>query len=486
MLPLPNDCVREIINYIKDDFSSLHSCLTVNKQFGETAAEIFWKNLWTSRSHVGFHEGAFDFWTAALRTLKSCLPNDSKDLLNHNGVTIPHPNQSNQLYYDYPSYCKTIDCLAISNMIEQVISVTHENDRPRRLAYIQHLLQEEICKLFINRNHSIPTLKLDVLPIAYLPGADRCFENLSELHCHTATPDLLFYALARICKNIQNIIIDFYDEDNLGLSGLIDVQQNLKRLECRIDELAEYQRFPAIMDVIKSNTSSFVHLELLHFTCIPPSIISSMQNLQTLKILLAKMPHDDVWEELAAIRLPKLETLHISLDSLRIESLNPLIANNNGNLTELIIDFSPRNNQSIFFNETVAQFCPNLKVFATWFLNSEFDVLEEILTKCQYLEDLFLQAFNENGYRLFKLLGKVTPKHFWTLGLLGNWCDPSDSLESCFECWEMKKNHVSLIFSMNVCIDSKHMDLILKYREKGVVRRYKTVKNPVKHEFNYS
>ncbi|CAG8801279.1 13929_t:CDS:1, partial [Racocetra fulgida] len=307
-----------------------------------------------------------------------------------------------QLMYDYPSYCKTMDCTAIFNMIEQVISVTHQNDRPRRILYIQHLLQQEICKLLIDRSISIPILKFDELPVPYFPGADKCFEKLSELYCHTAIPDFLFYALAQNCKNIQTIIIDFYDEDNIGLSGLIDVQQNLQRLECRIDEVAESQRFPAIIDVIKLNASTFVHLELLHFMCIPPQIILLMQNLKVLKILLNRMPYDDVWEELASVRLPQLEILHISLCSLRLETLHPLIAKNYGNLSTLIIDFHPTSNQSIFFNETVAQFCPNLKVFATWFLNNEFDVLEEILTKCQHLEELFLQAFdymNLNSHR---------------------------------------------------------------------------------------
>ncbi|CAG8700978.1 3572_t:CDS:1 [Dentiscutata erythropus] len=488
----PVECMREIISYIKHDFNSLHSCLTVNKKFGEIAIEIFWRNLWTSRGHNGFREGAYSFWAAVLRTLISSLPSESKDFLNNNGVTIHRLSHGKKLIYDYPSYCKTMDCLAISNMIEQVISVTHQNDRPRRLEYIQHLLQQEICKLLIDRSISIPILKFDLLPVAYFPGADKCFEKLSELHCHTATPDLLYYALAQICKHIQNIIIDFYEADNLGLSGLIDVQQNLKRLECRIDELAVTQRFPAIIDVIKSNAISFVHLELLHFTCIPPSIISLMQNLKILKIKILPddVPRNNIWEELASVRLPKLEVLHISLHSLRLETLNPLIANNYGNLSTLIIDFSPISNQSFFFNETVAQFCPNLRIFATWFLNNEFDVLEGILTKCQHLEELFLQAFDDKNlnlkiHRLFKLLEITTPKHFSKLGLLGNWCDPSDALKSCFESWKRKSNHVSLVFSRNVCIGSEHMDLILQYKNDGVIRRYNVVTDPVRHEFGY-
>ncbi|CAG8507964.1 4603_t:CDS:1 [Cetraspora pellucida] len=493
MLPIPEDfpvdCIREIITYMKYDFNSLHSCLTVNKKFGEIAIEVFWRNLWTSREHDGFSEGAYSFWAAVLRALVSSLPNQSKDFLINNGVTIPRQGHRKQLMYDYPSYCKTMDCFAISNMIEQVISVAHQNDRPRRIQYLQHLLQQEICKLLIERSTSIPILKFEnEFPVPYFPGADKCFEKLSELHCHTATPDFLFYALAQNCKNIQTIIIDFFDEDNIGLSGLIDVQQNLKRLECRIDELAESQRFPAIIDVIKSNANSFVHLELLHFMCIPPPIISLMQHLKVLKILLNEMPYDDVWEELASVRLPQLEILHISLRSLRLETLHSLIAKNYENLSTLIIDFHPASNQSIFFNETVAQFCPNLKVFATWFLNNEFDVLEEILNKCQHLEELFLQAFdnmNLNSYRLFKLLETTTPNHFWTLGLSGNWCDPSDALKSCFESWKKEKHHVSLIFSENVCISSEHMDLILQYSEEGVVRQYKIVVDPVRHEFNY-
>ncbi|CAG8744247.1 1142_t:CDS:1, partial [Dentiscutata heterogama] len=41
-------------------------------------------NLWTSRRHDGFREGAYSFWAAVLRTLISSLPSESKDFLNNN------------------------------------------------------------------------------------------------------------------------------------------------------------------------------------------------------------------------------------------------------------------------------------------------------------------------------------------------------------------------------------------------------------------
>ncbi|CAG8591329.1 13301_t:CDS:1 [Acaulospora morrowiae] len=473
---LPPSCLREIINISKGDLKTLHSCMFVNRQWCEIAVEIFWRNLWSYRYHVGFLDGAHYFWKVVLRTLISCLPNESKDFLNANGVTIPWSSYNRSPLYDYPSYCNSLDCFAVSNMIESALWEALQNDRPRRFLYIQHLMEQEICKLFISRCGTISNVTLDYIPIPYFPGAGTCFSQLSVLYCHTAVPEMLFYAMAQICKSIQKMFIEFYEDDNLGLSALVDVQQHLSYLRCKGDEIADIQSFPAIIDVIRTNSYSFVHLDIVHFLCIQPAIISTMLNLKTLKIRLDKMPHSDVWEELASVRLPKLETLQITLDSLRLESLQPLIANNSGMLSTLILDFKPKVNRSATFNETIAQFCPNLKFLVTWFLNEEFDVLEELFSKCQNLERLMLQGTNGStldGVRLFRLMSQVTTLKLMALGLKGGWSFSKEGLKTFFEGWKSKGNVITLFFDEKARLRADFIELIEKYFKKGVVKKYK-------------
>src|SRR2546429_3232981 len=139
---LSHDIVREVINYLENDHHALHSCILVDRLWCQIGIEVFWRNLWKFRFNVEVTEHTYRFWGAILRTLISCLPNSSKEILTLNGVKISLYNPKVQLF-DYPVYSKSLDCVAISAMVEMATYMAHQHERPRRLLYIQHLLEQE-------------------------------------------------------------------------------------------------------------------------------------------------------------------------------------------------------------------------------------------------------------------------------------------------------------------------------------------------------
>ncbi|CAG8588127.1 9628_t:CDS:1 [Funneliformis caledonium] len=476
---LPHDVVMEVINYLENDHCTLHSCILVNRLWCQTAIEVFWKNLWEFRIKVGLTGDTYRFWGAVFRTLTSCLSDSSKELLRSNGIKITLYTPKVQLF-DYPAYLKSLDCVAISAMIEMVTYMAHQHERPRRLLYIQHLLEQEICKMFINKCGTIPVLILDHIPLAYFPGAQECFSSLTELRCHTAVHETIFFAMAQLCRNIERIVIEFFDDDNLGLAALIEMQQhNLKYVKCLGDELGEDQKFGAIVDVFRKNANFYTQLDLVKFPFIRPVTITTMMNLQSLTINLIGSQQEEAWEELANAYLPKLEVLHLHFDTLSLNVTKNIIANNNGGLYSIIVDYEPDDDdQSVTLNETIVQYCPKLKFLATWFLNNEWNALADILMRCQDLECLTLQgtvAIQIDGDKLLNLLRKeYTPKGLWKLGLRGSWVFSKKTLRLYLKDCKEKKKRIAFCFSDNDLTNFNDInDIFEKYYEEGVIRWYK-------------
>ena len=94
MSQLPADCLNNIFEYLKDDKFTLHSCILVNRLWCEISVRFFWRD-------VSYYR------TSNFRTLISCLPNESKEILSKNGIFISTPTPKPPIF-NYASYCKVL------------------------------------------------------------------------------------------------------------------------------------------------------------------------------------------------------------------------------------------------------------------------------------------------------------------------------------------------------------------------------------------
>src|SRR5436190_4385200 len=92
---LPADCLNEIFEYLEEDKITLHSCLLVNRLWCQVAVRILWMNVWDFQ-YNNSHQ--MHVQIAILSTLIACLPNESKNLLNTNGIFIPAPTTKPPLF----------------------------------------------------------------------------------------------------------------------------------------------------------------------------------------------------------------------------------------------------------------------------------------------------------------------------------------------------------------------------------------------------
>ena len=73
MSQLPTDCLNDIFEYLKDDIITLHSCLLVNRLWCKSSVKFLWRDT----SNYNYR---------TYKTLISCLPNESKEILSKNGI----------------------------------------------------------------------------------------------------------------------------------------------------------------------------------------------------------------------------------------------------------------------------------------------------------------------------------------------------------------------------------------------------------------
>ena len=135
MSQLNADCLNEIFEYLENENKTLRSCLLVNRLWCEVAIRILWRN---SKNYC-----SLDF-----RTLISCLPNKSKEILRNNDIIISTPTSKPPMF-NYASFCKILSIHEVRNMIEQLLK--DQQFISWNLKNVVDILTQEILKLFVKQ-----------------------------------------------------------------------------------------------------------------------------------------------------------------------------------------------------------------------------------------------------------------------------------------------------------------------------------------------
>src|SRR5438046_4988486 len=104
------DCLIDIFEYLEENKVTLHSCLLVNRLWCEISVRIFWKKI------------------RNFNTLIACLPNESKEILYNNGISI---SNSKPPMFNYASFCKVLSVYNVNFNIKKFFkkqqSTSHYN-----------------------------------------------------------------------------------------------------------------------------------------------------------------------------------------------------------------------------------------------------------------------------------------------------------------------------------------------------------------------
>ncbi|PKC06862.1 hypothetical protein RhiirA5_501071 [Rhizophagus irregularis] len=273
---------------------------------------------------------------------------------------------------------------------------------------------------------------------------------------------------------IQRMIFNNYRSYKKSKISLIQkeifnllINENMKITHLYIPNKFDYQ-----INLIPGIKRCFSEIEFLRCnTSINDKVMAgiSLVNLKTLYL------DNDYYRILTGNYLENL-SLHrlkiLTASRVPINTLTNLIENTNGHLTEIIIEYVSHDNISNKkIIQVIYQNCPNLKYLKLLFRNSNIIELENLLINCKYLEGLFIIGSSADAFdwdKLFEILTKSSPISLFKFKIYSYIPPKLDSLKLFLDNW---KNRFPMLLQVGRMKDTK--DLVEKYKEVGIIKKYK-------------
>ncbi len=385
---LPADCLKEIIEFLEKDKNSLRSCLLVNRLWCTVAVRILWRNVWNIQYSIHYNPYRKHVPLLIISTIIACLPNESKNLLSINGISIPTPT-TNLPPFDYISFIKVLCFRQIERIVEDALINQKINTSNNK-----YLVLKELLKAFMNQIPSLKVLNYNVnysvtirnIPFVSFPKAKDCLIDLLEFKSDLCIYPKHIYQLSQICHNIQTLSINLHSDVTNGIKDLISSQNSLKSLDLKL------YKNKCVKDIIPVLSKHHDTLTKLHIdkTYENISFFSSFRNLKELVIFSTY-----ITDELQHMIFPNLQVFgfidhshsyYFSKSNSKI--FIKFLKNNGKTLTNLYIDGCTDK----LLNLSIIHYCPNLKDLNILIEKNESDTLKSMLSGCQYLESIKIRC----------------------------------------------------------------------------------------------
>ena len=105
LCPILTDCLSEVLENLEDDNLTLYSCLLVSRLWCRISVRILWRDI-RGLKYSDSYNRQMKIAPAILSTLISCLPNESKELLQKNEIFISTPLKTP--LFNYTAFCKVL------------------------------------------------------------------------------------------------------------------------------------------------------------------------------------------------------------------------------------------------------------------------------------------------------------------------------------------------------------------------------------------
>ncbi|GBC33964.2 hypothetical protein GLOIN_2v1871146 [Rhizophagus irregularis DAOM 181602=DAOM 197198] len=360
------ELIYEIIEYFQNDYSTLHSCILVNKLWCRLAIPLLWENPFSITT------GNYNFIEIYLHYLND----DLKTKLNEYKI-IDSLLTSNTLF-NYPSFIRYLNTSKINPSIEMWLRANDVNLNMDLVFEFINFINMSLIKLFIENEVNLHTLELETY-------YNTCIDNILEIILQN--PNF-------ISNNIRNLklsITSSSDSDNTLIKNrvtqIINSNQNLKKI------LFELNTLPLYQSLLLSKESNY-------------KIFEQLNVLESVHIIFCYSLDIFVQQIIKLTKPFKLKSLFL-LMRLQIESLQ-LLLQKSGNYLENFGDCLNYNDLSSDqqFLQLIINYCKNIR-----FLNLHsrinnitsliFSLIENIKQNLNYLS-IDLSNYEDNEYNEVK------------------------------------------------------------------------------------
>ncbi|RIA94403.1 hypothetical protein C1645_873449 [Glomus cerebriforme] len=365
------ELIDEIIQFLRNDYKTLHSCILVNRLWCRIAIPLLWEDPFSIPSR-NYH-----FIEIYLHNLND----DDKKKLNECGFNS-NLFPTNTLF-DYPSFIK---CLRISYIVDLFIKkwfhsvriLTKEHEQPFSYTLISKLIYNLLFKIFIESGATLHNFDFSI----NLDEDNNYFNNELELVlqypnfiCNIRNLKLnvtknyhFFKFLCSNCKSIISLQIQFRSFSHINeeyLSQMINFQQNLKKFILCYKTFPLHHSLLLLKDSNCSNTLRTIIFYLVDFKniVILKEVFEQLNVLESIHIIYCHSLNHYFAQQIISITKPfKLKSLFLS-GLLHADSLEVLLQKSGDYLENfgfgIGLRLSNASKQQLL--ESVVNYCRNIK-----------------------------------------------------------------------------------------------------------------------------
>ncbi|GBC34021.1 uncharacterized protein OCT59_019096 [Rhizophagus irregularis] len=397
----------DIIKYLLDDFSTLHSCILVNRLWCRLAIPLLWEN-------------PFSIPTKNYKFIEIYLLS-----LNDDFETKP----SNTLF-NYPSFLKYLNIWKFMICVEIWSRNAIRTLKPERYfiydtykyskTEFMKLISISLFKIFIENEVTLHTLDIDISDHRYYCSY---FNDIFELILQNGTNFIHNIKNLKFCTSTHS---SFDNEDMLlknRISQIIDTHQNLKIILLCHNYLPLYQSLLLSKNSNCSNTLNTIMFYHINFGSIfnIDILFEQLNVLESVHIFFCYSLNSFIQKIINLPKPFKLKSLFIN-EKLRIELL-PLLLQKSGDYLENFECELNYDEQRLL--ELITKYCKNIKFldiygFENHFTSLIFNLIENIKQNLNYLSiGVDYQNGNiESNSILLQNLGQILPPKLEYLNLV--------------------------------------------------------------------
>ncbi|PKC66714.1 hypothetical protein RhiirA1_535410 [Rhizophagus irregularis] len=299
----------EIIKYFQNDYSTLYSCIFVNRLWCRLAIPLLWENPFSIRT------GNYDFIEIYLYN------NLNNDLKLYEYKTINNSLLPTNTLFNYPSFLKYLNTYKLYTSVDKWFCSAIRNSKfgigTDRYDHVKRLVHMSLFKIFIESEVNLHTLEIEALSIY-----DKAsFNEILELILQNQN----------FIHNIGNMkLYTRFVEDNIynnHVLQMIHLHQNLKKIFIYRNYLSLYQSLLLSKDYNCSNTLNTIIFYYINFRKIInlDEIFEQLNVLESVHIVYCYSLNNSFIQQINNLTKPfKLKSL-ILCGILQIESLQQLL-----------------------------------------------------------------------------------------------------------------------------------------------------------------
>ncbi|PKC57924.1 hypothetical protein RhiirA1_541359 [Rhizophagus irregularis] len=416
----------DIMKHFQNDFSTLHSCILVNRLWCRLAIPLLWENPFSIPT------GNYNFIGIYLHNLNG----DLKTKLNE--YRIKDNLFHSDTLFNYSSFIKYLNTWRIISSIEKwsknAVRTLKPQDRNfNSVSNFRRLIQMSLFKMFIDNEVNLHTLDIEIFTFYtnWNSYYDDIFESILQNH--------------NFIQNVRNLNLyigssPVYTNDSYALiknriSQVINSHQNLKKILLSYGSIPLYQSLLLTKDYNCSNTLNTITLYRVNFKGINnlDKIFEQLNVLESVHIIYCLFLNISIIQQIISLTKPfKLKSLFINGRSQIDESLLLLLQKSGSYLENFGcrfgLNYSLPLKQQIL--ESIIKYCKNsIKFLRTYGVERQiiylvFNLIENTKQSLNYLsinvidDDLVVSNDNkECNSIILQNLGQALPPRLEYLDL---------------------------------------------------------------------